>query len=222
MSLVAWITQTLSNLRYAGVFVLMGLESAGAPIPSEIILPFGGYLVHQHRMSLVGVLVAANLGGLVGFLIQYALGRLGGRPLVRKYAAYLLISGEHLNRADRWFAEHGSRAVFLARMLPVVRGLISLPAGAAGMRLMPFLLWSLAGAFPWTLALIAAGWAAGAYWSSVSQWIQRLGIYGFLVVLPVGVVWILLRRHRLAAVSVQRAAADDTVATNSDTDEPSE
>lgn len=222
MSLVAWITQTLSSLRYAGVFVLMGLESAGAPLPSEIILPFGGYLVHQHRMSLAGMLVAANLGGLVGFVLQYALGRLGGRPLVRRYAAYLLISEEHLNRADQWFAEHGPRAVFLARMLPVVRGLISLPAGAAGMPLVPFLTWSLAGAFPWTFALIAAGWAAGAYWSSVARWAHRLGLYGLLAVVPIGVVWILLRRHRLTAASVQRTVADDTVATSPDKGEPSE
>lgn len=76
---------------------------AGAPIPAEIVLPFAGYLVHMHRMSFVGTLVATNLGGLAGFLLQYALGRLGGRPLVRKYGPYLLISPDHLDRADHWF-----------------------------------------------------------------------------------------------------------------------
>lgn len=212
MGLLVWITQTLSNLGYSGVFVLMGLESAGAPIPAEIVLPFGGYLVYQHRMSLVGMLVAANLGGLVGFLFQYALGRLGGRPLVQRYGPYLLISAEHISRADRWFAEHGPRAVFVARMLPVVRGLISLPAGAAEMRLLPFLLWSLTGAFPWTLGLIGAGWAAGTYWSTVTQWAHRTGLYVLLGAIPIGGAW-MLRKRRLTAAAAARPATGNTAAT---------
>jgi membrane protein DedA with SNARE-associated domain len=96
---MTWITNTMSDLGLSGLFVLMGLESAGAPIPAEIVLPFGGYLVYLHRLSFWGALLATNLGGLAGFLLQYALGRLGGRPLIRKYGPYLLISHSHLDRA---------------------------------------------------------------------------------------------------------------------------
>jgi membrane protein DedA with SNARE-associated domain len=190
---MAWITETMSDLGLSGLFVLMGLESAGAPIPAEIVLPFGGYLVYLRRISFWGALAATNLGGLAGFLLQYALGRLGGRPLIRKYGPYLLISPAHLDKAERWFADQGPRAVFVARLLPVVRGLISLPAGAARMPLPTFILWSLAGAFPWTLILILAGWGAGAYWSVVTEWAHRVGLYLIIATICVTCAWVLLR-----------------------------
>jgi membrane protein DedA with SNARE-associated domain len=206
---MTWITETMSALGLPGLFVLMGLESAGAPIPAEIVLPFGGYLVYLHRMSFLGALAATNLGGLAGFLLQYALGRLGGRPLLRKYGPYLLISNAHLDRAERWFAEQGPRAVFVARLLPVVRGLISLPAGAARMPLSTFILWSLAGAFPWTLGLVLAGWAAGAYWTMVVEWAHRIGLYLLLVAVVVACAWFMKRARfsqRAAVGQAKRAS----------------
>ncbi len=198
-SVLATLVSSLTTLGYAGLFTLMGLESAGAPIPAEIVLPFAGYLVFSHQMGFLGAMIAANLGGLAGFLLQYALGRYGGRPLLRRFGHYLLISPKHLEEADRWFGRYGGKAVFLARLLPIVRGLISLPAGAARMPLGPFVLWSLAGAFPWTLGLILAGWGLGALWPAVTKWAHAAGLYLLLAAaLPVAIWVVRRRRSRMA------------------------
>ena len=193
---MTWITDALSALGPTGVFVLMGLESAGAPIPAEIVLPFAGYLVFLGRMSLTEALVAANLGGLAGFALQYLVGRLGGRYLLAKYGRFLLITPQHLEAADRWFARYGGRAVFWSRMLPVVRGLISLPAGAARMRFGPFLLWSVAGAFPFTIALVLAGWVLGALWPRVTELAHSVGWYLLAAAELLAGWWLWRRRDR--------------------------
>lgn len=150
---------------YSGIFGLMTLESIGAPIPSEIVLPFAGFLVSQQRMNLW---LAASVGALAcnaGSAIAYELARWGGRPLIERWGRYLLLTPDDLGRAERFFERFGGRAVLIGRLLPVVRGLISYPAGVARMNRLSFHLYTFIGSFPWCLALAAIGMALGRAWA---------------------------------------------------------
>jgi Cd2+/Zn2+-exporting ATPase len=193
---IAWVAALMTAHGNLGLVLLTALESMGAPIPAEIVLPFAGYLVFAGRLGFMSAVLAASLGGLVGFLGQYAVGRAGGRPLILHYGRYLLITPHHLAQADRWFARYGDRAVLIARLLPVVRGLVSLPAGAAGMPVLPFALWSVAGTLPWTFGLIGAGWALGDLWPLVTSWTHRGGVALGIAAVAAAVLLILLTRRR--------------------------
>jgi len=191
---LAW----LMHEGYWAIFLGMTAESAAIPLPSEIILPFGGYLVAIHRLTLLGALAAAIAGGLVGGAILYAVGRFGGRPLLERYGRYILIRPDHLDAADRWFTRYGAWSVFVGRLLPGVRTYISLPAGVAAMPFGPFVLYSFLGSVPWSLALILAGQALGAHWRSLEHQLPKVYVLLVLAIL-VGVglyVWRLRRDRR--------------------------
>ncbi|HYC19884.1 MAG TPA: DedA family protein, partial [Candidatus Bathyarchaeia archaeon] len=128
-----FVITAIERLGYAGVFVGMTLESVGFPAPSEIIMPFAGYVVWEGRLTLLGVTLAGTLGCLAGSLIAYGIGAYGGRPLLERYGKYVLIRASELDRAEQWFAKHGEAAVFISRLLPVVRTYISYPAGIVRM-----------------------------------------------------------------------------------------
>ncbi|MGH9303707.1 MAG: DedA family protein [Acidimicrobiales bacterium] len=170
-----FLTTEISRHGYLAVFVLMILESACIPIPSEAIMLFGGALAggllasaHPH-VSLVGVTLAGTFGNLVGALVSYGVGRAGGRPLLDHYGKYLLIRTKHLDRAEAFFNRRGAIAVLVARVVPVVRTFISLPAGVAEMPIGRFALYTLAGSLAWTFGLAAAGDALAAQWHSVAD-----------------------------------------------------
>lgn len=188
---VAWLT----HAGYWALFFGMVLESAGIPLPSEIILPFGGYLVAIGRVSLVGALAAALAGGIAGGVLLYLIGLYGGRPLLVRYGRYVLIREHHLDDADRWFARYGGWSVFVGRLLPGVRTYISLPAGIARMPFGRFLLYSLLGSAPWTLGLLLAGRALGSHWQSIGHIVSRLDAALVVVVLVI-VAALLWRRRR--------------------------
>src|SRR6266550_7951779 len=164
--LSGFIVATISGLGYWGVALLMAIESACIPLPSEIIMPFAGYLVSRGQMNLWGVGVAGAIGCVVGSLAAYWVGMYGGRPFIEKYGRYVLISQHDLNLADRWFARRGELIVFASRLLPVIRTFIAFPAGVARMNLPRFVVYTFLGSFPWCMGLAYVGQRLGEQWDT--------------------------------------------------------
>ncbi len=175
-AIALWITGVVSVAGYWGIVLLMGIESACIPLPSEVIMPYGGYLVYlsPERFSVWGMGLAGAIGCVWGSLVGYWLGRYGGRPLVEKYGKYVLIHRRDLDLADKWFKRYGDAAVFIGRLLPVVRTFISFPAGMSKMHLGRFIVYTFLGSLPWCLALAYAGKVLGEQWGMrLSQYFHR-------------------------------------------------
>src|SRR4030095_13539698 len=158
------IVATISTLGYSGVVLLMAIESACIPLPSEIIMPFAGYLVSTGQMNLWGVGIAGAVGCVLGSLVAYWVGMYGGRPFIEKYGRYILLSRHDLDIADRWFGKYGEAIVFTARLLAAIRTFIAFPAGVARMNLTRFVIYTFAGSLPWCLALAYVGQKLGEQW----------------------------------------------------------
>lgn len=183
-----FIISVISRGGYPGIMLLMAIESACIPLPSEVIMPFSGYLVLLGRFKLAWVAIAGALGCNVGSAVAYYVGAWGGRPLAEKYGRYVLVSRHDLDRADRWFARYGNRTVFFARLLPVVRTFIALPAGIARMNFLRFNLYTFLGSLPWCWALAYAGLRLGARWDILRHYFHRFDtVIG--VVLLAAVIW---------------------------------
>lgn len=169
-NILAWlagiVVAVISTGGYPGVVLLMAIESMCIPLPSEVIMPFAGYLVSQGRFTLVGAATAAAIGENIGAAVAYQLGKSGGRPLVERYGHYLLIDAEHLAQADRFFARFGSIAALVGRLLPVIRTFIAFPAGVARMNRAKFHLYTTIGSWPWCFALAWMGMKLGERWDS--------------------------------------------------------
>jgi membrane protein DedA with SNARE-associated domain len=183
------IVAVISTMGYAGVMLLMAIESACIPLPSEIIMPFSGYLVYTGRFNLWAVAVAGAVGCVLGSLVAYWVGMYGGRPLIEKYGRYLLVSSHDLDLADRWFARYGELIVFVSRLLPAIRTFIAFPAGVARMNLTRFVIYTFAGSLPWCLGLAYVGQLLGEQWDkneTLKSWFHRfdfvIGIIGVLFV----------------------------------------
>jgi membrane protein DedA with SNARE-associated domain len=182
ISLVGYVSDfainLIGNLGYWGVFIGMTLESACIPIPSEIIMPFSGFVVWQGstNMTLIGITVVGAFGNLVGSLIAYFVGLMGGRPLLEKYGKYLLITQSKLELADKWFYKYGGEAVLISRFLPIIRTFISLPAGIARMDLKKFILYTFIGSLPWSFALGYIGTQLGPNWGVIQGYFHILDI----------------------------------------------
>ncbi|HWK36631.1 DedA family protein [Sphingomonas sp.] len=151
---------------YLGVLILMAIESACVPLPSELVMPFAGYLVSTGQMNLYAAATAGALGCNVGSIIAYEVGKRGGRPVIERWGKYLLIGPDELDAADRFFQRWGNSAVFIGRLLPVIRTFIAFPAGVARMPLIPFHLYTFAGSWPFCLALTWVGMKLGQAWHS--------------------------------------------------------
>jgi membrane protein DedA with SNARE-associated domain len=156
-----WLIPLLENNALLIVFLTMVAESACIPIPSEIVVPYGGFLAAQGHTQLWMVIAVATLANLVGSSIAYGIGRFGGRILFVRYGRYVGVSAHHLDRADRWFLRYGPATVFFTRMMPGIRTFISLPAGIAKMPFAKFLIYSLFGSVIWNAGLAYLGYAAG-------------------------------------------------------------
>jgi len=183
------IVATISALGYPGVVLMMGIESACIPLPSEIIMPFSGYLVYTGRFGLWEVATAGAIGCVVGSLVAYWVGMYGGRPVIEKYGRYVLISLHDLDIADRWFARRGELIVFGSRLLPVIRTFIAFPAGVARMNLGRFIVYTFLGYFPWCLGLAYVGQKLVEQWDknvALKLWFHRfdfvIGIAGLLAI----------------------------------------
>ncbi|HKK05270.1 MAG TPA: DedA family protein [Gammaproteobacteria bacterium] len=193
--LAGFIISTISDMGYGGVVLLMAIESACIPLPSEIIMPFSGYLVFTGTMNLWVVATAGAVGCVLGSLVAYAVGAWGGRPLVEKYGKYILISHHDLDLADRWFRRHGDITIFIGRLLPVVRTFIAFPAGVARMPIWRFVVYTFVGSFIWCWALAWIGMKLGQNWHSLGIYFHRFdAIIGALIV--AGIVWYVWRHIR--------------------------
>jgi membrane protein DedA with SNARE-associated domain len=165
-TLAVFTTAVISSMGYGGIVLLMGIESACIPLPSEIIMPFAGYLVFTGQFTLHGAALAGAVGCVVGSIPAYYLGLYGGRPLIEKYGRYVLISHRELDLADRLFNRWGQWVVFAARLLPVIRTFIAFPAGVSRMPMGKFIVYTFVGSYPWCWALAWVGMKLGASWNS--------------------------------------------------------
>jgi membrane protein DedA with SNARE-associated domain len=186
-----FIVATIKRLGYSGIVLLMAIESACIPLPSEIIMPFSGYLVSKGDFNLWAVGVAGAFGCVVGSLVAYWVGMYGGRPLIEKYGRYLLISSHDLDLADRWFARFGEVIVFASRLLPAIRTFIAFPAGVARMNLKKFVIYTFAGSLPWCIGLAYAGQRLGEQWDKDPTLKTLFHRFDFIIgiILLVAVTW---------------------------------
>ena len=193
VALVAsFVIATISHLGYGGIVLLMALESGCIPLPSEIIMPFAGYLAATGAMTLWAAALAGAIGCQIGSLVAYYIGAYGGRPLVERYGRYVLFSHHDLDLADRWFRRHGNITVFVARLLPAIRTFIALPAGISRMEIWRFNLYTFTGSFIWSLGLAWIGMKLGSHWDTLGPYFNRseTAIGAFLVA---GAAWYLYR-----------------------------
>jgi membrane protein DedA with SNARE-associated domain len=199
-----WVTGVIEALGYPGLTALVALENVFPPIPSELILPLAGFLTGQGRFSFIWVLAATTLGSLIGALVLYGIGAAVGqrrvRRLVERYGHWALLTPDDLAKAENWFDRYGSLAVFTGRLIPVVRSLVSLPAGYSRMPLGQFLLLTGAGSALWNGVLVSLGWALGENWHSIERfvdWLQYL-VLAAAALLVIRFVWQRLRARGAA------------------------
>ena len=210
--LSGFIIATISALGYWGIVLLMAIESACIPLPSEIIMPFSGYLVSRGEMNLWLVGIAGAFGCVIGSIAAYYVGMYGGRPFIEKYGRYVLVSRHDLDLADRWFAKYGEAIVFISRLLPAVRTFIAFPAGVARMNMTRFIAYTFAGSLPWCLGLAYVGQKLGEQWDKderLKNWFHRfdfvIGIVGVLLV-----TWWIWRHIKHSRAPKTELAADFT------------
>ncbi|MHB8532792.1 MAG: DedA family protein [Solirubrobacteraceae bacterium] len=221
MLVLASISETLFNETahfvreggYPAIFVLMLLESACIPIPSEATMLFAGFVVvdpgtshAEHHLGLAGIVAAGVIGNLAGSWISYAVGRFGRLELIERHGHWLHVKPSHIATADRWFARYGAPAVFFSRMLPIVRTFISLPAGVAKMPFPRFTLYTLLGCIPWVLALGLAGEALGSSWKDARKYFEYVD-YAVVALVVIGLVMWIVRRRRAGREPARDAAA---------------
>ncbi len=189
-----WVFDVVSALGYLGLALLLVAENLFPPIPSEVVLPLAGFLVGRGDLNLWGALVAATTGSVLGAVALYSLGRWGGRRLVLRYGSWLRVDEDSLDRAEGWFRHYGDVLVLFARVVPLARSIVSIPAGTAKMPLMRFVVLTSIGSVIWNALLLGAGVILGANWSVVQDWI---GSYSnvVLILAAVGAAAYLLVRH---------------------------
>jgi len=201
MNLIQWgtdlILDWISNYGYGGIMLLMALESACMPVPSEIVMPFAGYLVARDGvMSLFWVTVAGSLGCTIGSIAAYVFGFYAGRPLILRYGKYILIREKHLITAEEWFEKWGDKATFIARLLPVIRTVISLPAGIAKMNFKKFVFYSFVGSVPWTFMLAYVGYVLGSEWESIKGVFRELDVVVVVAVVAILAYYAYRMKHK--------------------------
>jgi membrane protein DedA with SNARE-associated domain len=200
-SLAGLIVGTISALGYGGIVVLMAIESACIPLPSEIIMPFSGYLVFTGRFDLILVATAGAIGCNLGSSVAYAVGYYGGRPFVERWGGYIMMGRREIDWAHRFFERYGSVTVLVGRLLPVIRTFIALPAGIAGMSQAKFQLFTFIGSWPWCFGLAYVGYKLGQQWNSNPVFkviMQRFDVL-IIGVIVLGVGWYIWwhLKHRL-------------------------
>ena len=214
------ITQVYGAIGWPGVVFLMAIESAAIPFPSELIMPLAGWLLIQAKGGSVWWVLLAGfyggLGNLLGSWVAYWVSMKGGRPLLLKYGKYVLMSKDEVDKAEIWFNKYGEWAVFIGRLLPVVRTFISIPAGLARMNLWRFSLYTFAGSFIWSLGLAYGGFLLGENWEDLRAVMRPLDI-PILLILAAGAIWLLVRR--IKSIRAQNRTYDETDGTPGSLDE---
>jgi len=185
--LFTFIHGTITSTGYIGIVLLMAIESACIPLPSELIMPFAGYLVYEGSMSLLWAATAGAIGCNLGSLVAYEIGRYGGRPLVERYGRWILMGRRELDWADRFFSRWGQAAVLVGRLLPVIRTFIALPAGVARMPRGKFHIYTFLGSWPWCFMLAYLGMKLGGIWRSLGKYFHQFdAVIGVALVTAVG------------------------------------
>jgi membrane protein DedA with SNARE-associated domain len=190
-ALAGFIIAVISKAGYLGLLLLMAIESACIPLPSEIIMPFAGYLVYKGQFNLLVAATAGAIGCNVGSVIAYEIGNYGGRPLIERYGSYIFMGRHELDLAERFFARFGAVAVLIGRLLPVIRTFIALPAGVARMPRLRFHVYTFIGSWPWCFVLAWIGMKLGEHWDKdprLKQWFHRLDAVIILLLLA-GIGW---------------------------------
>jgi membrane protein DedA with SNARE-associated domain len=192
-------TWFINQCGYVGVFLLMTLESMVAPVPSELVMPFAGFLIFTGEFGVVPVLVASTLGSIVGSLLSYGMGMLG-KPVVLRYGRYLLLNVHHLEWTEQFFLRHGGKTIFISRFIPVVRHLISIPAGLARMPLIPFILYTAVGATMWNMFLTYLGFRLKQNWPIIQKYTHILDYFvvAGLIGATIYMVWKIKRARKPA------------------------
>lgn len=174
--LVEYLTSLIAGGGYVLLFVLMAFESMIAPVPSEAVMPFAGFLVYEGRFTFLEVAFYSTLGSLVGSLLSYYAGLYGGRPLIEKYGRFLLLNRHHLEQTERFFSRFGDKTIFVSRFIPVIRHLISIPAGVGRMSVLKFSFYTIVGACLWNMFLAYLGYALKEHWSVILQYTGVLDV----------------------------------------------
>ncbi len=189
--LVELFTSIISQISYWGVMFLMALESMVFPVPSEAVMPFAGFLWYQGQMSLWPIIIYSTLGSIIGSLISYYVGYYLGRPFVIKFGKYFLLNQHHLEWTEHFFQKYGSKTIFISRFIPVVRHLISIPAGTSRMNIWHFSFYTLLGAAAWNAILTYAGYYLGSNWSAIGHYTEFLDwlVIGLIIVVIIYFVY---------------------------------
>ncbi|AWI07589.1 DedA family protein [Clostridium drakei] len=196
-SLINAVIFVLDKLGYVGIFFGMALESACIPIPSEAILPFGGYLSFTGRLNLIAMILIGTIGGTVGSIGAYYLGKLGGRPLVEKYADKLKISKSKIEKSDEYFNKYGEKIVFFSRLLPIIRTFISLPAGISKMEFKKFTIYTFLGSLIWSVLLGYIGYKMGENWIMIRSWFHIADIAVVVCIVGFVIYRLVVRRKKV-------------------------
>ncbi|MCR2806142.1 DedA family protein [Paenibacillus soyae] len=198
----SWITEFMEQFGYLGILLLIALENLFPPIPSEVILTFGGFMTTYTSLTPLGVIVVATLGSLIGAIILFYIGRLLGverlEKIVDRWGRLLRVKKEDIRKADAWFDKYGYWAVFLCRMVPLIRSLISLPAGMSGMKLVPFLFFTTIGTLIWNTILVFVGAAVGDNWEQIVEFMDVYSniAYALIALVAIAVIILYIRRAR--------------------------
>ncbi|UCE80593.1 MAG: DedA family protein [Methanobacteriota archaeon] len=214
MGLVEWgtdlILDWISHFGYLGIMLLMALESACMPVPSEIVMPFAGYLVYRGDtgMTLIGIGVAGAVGCTIGSIVAYWVGMHAGRRVILRYGKYFFMSEKHLLQAERWFEKYGEAATFISRLLPVIRTFISLPAGIAKMNFKKFVFYSFVGSLPWTFMLGYVGYALGPSWEDIMDVFHKLDLAVIAGLIAI-VAWYVYKLRLWESKGNRKARADE-------------
>ncbi len=181
--IVNFATSLISSLGYGGVAFLMALESMIAPVPSEAVMPFAGFLIYEKKFGWAEVTFFSTLGSIIGSTLSYLMGFYGGKPLVKKFGKYLLLDLHHLEMTERFFSKYGDRTIFISRFIPVVRHLISIPAGIGRMNYIRFSIYTILGAGIWNTFLACLGFLLKSKWWIVKKYSEIIDIFVILLIL---------------------------------------
>lgn len=192
--MITWLVTTIGAMGYPGIFLLMAMESSIIPVPSELVMPPAGYLAYKGQMNMIAAILCGTFGSLLGAYVNYFAARHLGRPLLLKYGRYVWISEEKFARVEEFFLKHGEISTFIGRLLPVVRHLISLPAGLAGMNHLRFSLYTLLGAGIWVTILTYLGYFIGEQQELIMAYSHQ-AVIGVIIVSAV-ILAVYVHRHR--------------------------
>jgi len=199
LNILEFITQLISSWGYAGIFVTMTLESALIPIPSEVVIPFAGFLAYMGEMNIWLIVLVSSFANVTGSIIAYEIGKYLGRGFIERYGKYVLLNMKHLALIERWFDKFGSLTVLFSRMLPVVRTVNALPAGIGNMNFFKFCLYTFIGSIPWNLGLVLVGYLLKENWNILEKYSLYIDILAILAV--AAVIFFIARRIKLSTKS---------------------